>query len=187
MEAHTDPRQRIGVGLQAQQLKARSADTRRRRIEAPMSHTKAKILVHMVFATHERTPLIVGDFKPDLHACMAGAARELGTFVHALGGVDDHCHLVFDLPPKLALADFANQLKSNTSRWAGSKLGWQRGYGAFSVNHASLDRAIQYVLNQEGHHRKQTFRDELAEFLRVHGMDADTEFIDGVFTPDSAA
>ncbi|MCB9892856.1 MAG: transposase [Planctomycetes bacterium] len=141
----------------------------------------------MVFATHERKPLIVGELRPDLHAYMSGAARELGVFLHALGGVEDHCHLVFDLPPKLALADFANQLKSNTSRWAGRDFGWQRGYGAFSVNQSSLDRAIQYVLQQEEHHRKQAFRDELAEFLRVHGMDADSEFIDGIYTPDPAA
>jgi REP element-mobilizing transposase RayT len=152
-----------------------------------MSHTKSKILIHMVFATFERRPIIVGDFKPELHAYMAGTARELGVFLHAVGGVEDHCHLVFDLPPKIALADFANQLKSNTSRWAGREFGWQRGYGAFSVNNASLDRAIQYVLNQDEHHRRQTFRDELAEFLRVHGMAADSEFIDGVYMPDSAA
>jgi putative transposase len=118
---------------------------------------------------------------------MAGTARELGVFLHALGGVEDHCHIVFDLPPKIALADFANQLKSSTSRWAGREFGWQRVYGAFSVNQSSLDRAIRYVLTQEEHHSKQTFRDELAEFLRVHGMDADAEFIDGVYTPDSAA
>ncbi|MCZ7608283.1 MAG: IS200/IS605 family transposase [Planctomycetota bacterium] len=156
-----------------------------------MSHTKAKILVHMVFATHERQPLIVGDFKPDLHAYMAGTVRGMGVFLHALDGVEDHCHLVFDLPPKLALAEFANQLKSGASRWARSnghrQFGWQRGYGAFSVNHSSLERAVQYVLKQEEHHQRQSFRDELAEFLRVHGMEADSEFIDGVFTPDPAA
>jgi REP element-mobilizing transposase RayT len=156
-----------------------------------MSHTKSKILIHMVFATFERNPTIVGDFKPDLYAYMAGTVRGLGAFLHALGGVEDHCHLVFDLPPKLALADFANQLKSGTSRWARSnghrQFSWQRGYGAFSVNQSSLERAVQYVESQEAHHRKQTFRDELAEFLRVHGMEADAEFIDGVYSPDPAA
>jgi REP element-mobilizing transposase RayT len=154
-----------------------------------MAHTKAKILVHMVFATKERLPLITPDFKPELHSYMAGTARSLGVFLHALGGVEDHCHLVFDLPPKIALADFANQLKSNTSRWAtneGSRdFKWQRGYGAFSVNFASLDRAVNYVLTQEDHHAHQSFRDEQAEFLRVHDMDADAEFIDGVFQPSS--
>jgi putative transposase len=156
-----------------------------------MAHTRTKILIHMVFATHERKPIIVGDFKPDLHAYMAGTAHGLGVFLHALGGVEDHCHLVFDLPPKLALASFADQLKSSTSRWAGSngcrEFRWRRGYGAFSVNQSSLERAVQYVLAQEEHHRKQTFRAELAEFLRVHDMDADSEFIDGVYQPDPAA
>lgn len=164
---------------------------RRHTPKANMAHTKAKILIHLVFATKERQPLIVGDFKPDLHAYMAGAVRGMGVFLQALDGVEDHCHIVFDLPPKLALADFANQLKSGASRWARSnghpQLGWQRGYGAFSMNQSSLDRAVQYVLNQEQHHRKQTFRDELAEFLRVHDMETDSEFIDGVYPPGPAA
>ena len=166
-----------------QKPEARSADTRRRRNETPMSHTKSRILIHMVFATVERKPIITPKLKPDLHAYMAGTARELGVFLHALGGVEDHCHLVFDLPPKLALASFADQLKSNTSRWAGRDFGWQRGYGAFSVNHSSLERAVGYVLTQEEHHRQQSFREELAEFLRVHEMESDSEFIDGIYTP----
>jgi REP element-mobilizing transposase RayT len=104
--------------------------------------------------------------------------------VHALDGVADHCHLVFDLAPKIALADFANKLKAGATKWAREQgmrdFGWQRGYGAFSMNEQSLERAITYVRGQEEHHRKVSFRDELAEFMRVHGMDADPEFVDGV-------
>jgi len=149
-----------------------------------MPHTKSRILIHMVFATKERRPLITPDFKPKLHAYMAGTVRGLGCHVHALDGVADHCHLVFDLAPKIALADFANKLKAGATKWAREQgmrdFGWQRGYGAFSMNEQSLERAITYVRGQEEHHRKVSFRDELAEFMRVHGMDADPEFVDGV-------
>lgn len=154
-----------------------------------MAHTKAKILIHMVFATKERLPLIDSGLRDELHGYMAGTVRSMDVFLHALGGVEDHCHLLFDLPPKLALADFANQLKANSSRWAkgeGSRdFGWQRGYGAFSVNHANLHRVKEYVLAQQEHHKRKSFRDELAEFLRVHEMEADAEFIDGVFQSDA--
>ncbi|MCA8913513.1 MAG: IS200/IS605 family transposase [Planctomycetes bacterium] len=150
-----------------------------------MAHTYTRILVHMVFATHERRPLIHGDLKPELHAYMAGTIRNLGTHLYALNGVEDHCHLIIDLPPKLALADFANKLKAGATKWAKQNgegdFGWQRGYGAFSMNQESLDRAIRYVEGQEEHHRKQSFREELEEFIRLHGMDPDPEFIDGVW------
>jgi REP element-mobilizing transposase RayT len=138
----------------------------------------------MVFATKNRGPLIVSELKPRLHAYMAGTVRNLGCHIYALDGVENHCHLVFDLAPKIALADFANQLKSSATKWARSEgnpdFGWQRGYGAFSVNRSSLDRAVKYVKTQEDHHKKQSFQDELAEFLSVHGMAPDPEFIEGI-------
>ena len=142
-----------------------------------------RILIHMVFATIERSPLIHAELKPSLHAYMAGTVRNLGPHLYALNGVDDHCHLIFDLPPKLALADFANQLKASTTKWVkkehGADFGWQRGYGAFSMNQESLSRAVRYVETQEEHHKQTTFRDELESFVRLHGMEADPEFIDG--------
>lgn len=152
-----------------------------------MAHTRTRILVHMVFATKDRLPIIEPAFKPALHAYMAGTVRGLGCHLHALDGVADHCHVVFDLVPKIALADFANKLKAGATKWARDEgvreFGWQRGYGAFSVNVESLDRAVRYVRSQEAHHAKRSFRDELAEFIRVNGMEPDAEFIDGLRPP----
>jgi REP element-mobilizing transposase RayT len=146
----------------------------------------------MVFATHERLPLIVPEFKPTLHSYMAGIIRNLDCHVYALDGVSDHCHLIFDLSPKIAMAGFANKLKSGSTKWARREAGqrdfsWQRGYGAFSMNQDSLERAIRYVESQEEHHAKQTFRDELEAFMKVHGMELDPEFVDGIYIPPGAA
>ncbi|MBK8206704.1 MAG: IS200/IS605 family transposase [Planctomycetes bacterium] len=141
----------------------------------------------MVFATKERRPLITPDLKPKLHAYMAGTVKSLGCHVHALDGVADHCHLVFDLAPKLALADFANKLKAGATGWAREdghrEFGWQRGYRAFSMNQESLESAVQYVKNQESHHAKTSFRDELEGFMKLHGMEVDPEFVDGLEPP----
>lgn len=150
-----------------------------------MAHTYVRNLLHVVFATKERCPLITQEFRPELHAYMAGIVRNLDCHLYALDGVADHCHLIIDLHPSLALADFANQLKSNATKWARRDGGqrdfyWQRGYGAFSMNQESLERAIQYVRNQEKHHAQTTFRDELETFMKVHGMTPDPEFVDGI-------
>lgn len=159
----------------------------RRHKGVAMAHTFTRILVHMVFATHERKSLITPDFKPDLHAYMAGIVTGLDCHVHALNGVADHCHLVFDLSPTIALAEFANQLKSGSTKWARRKghrdFGWQRGYGAFSMNQESLARAVSYVRNQEQHHAQTSLREELEGFIKLHGMEADPEFIEGVYRP----
>ena len=151
-----------------------------------MAHTYTQILIHMVFATKERRPLIVPQLKTDLHAYMAGVSRNLKCHVYALSGVADHCHLVFDLSPTIALADFANRVKAGSTKWARRDrgvrdFGWQRGYGAFSVSQQNLQRAIQYVDSQEAHHRKRSFQEELETFMKLHGMTADSEFVQGVF------
>lgn len=155
-----------------------------------MAHTHTRMLVHMVFATHERRPLIGPTFKPRLLDYMVGIARELDCYVYAVDGVADHCPLVLDLAPTIALAEFANKLKSGSSKWARRDGGqpdfkWQRGYGAFSVNQDSLERAVAYVKNQESHHARVSLRDELESFMRLHGMIPDSEFIDGAYRPDA--
>jgi REP element-mobilizing transposase RayT len=141
----------------------------------------------MVFATHERRPIITPNLEPQLYAYMAGTVRGLGCHLHALNGVEDHCHLVFDLARTITVADFTNKLKAGATKWARDNghpdFAWQRGYGAFSMNQESLDRAVRYVRSQKDHHKKTTLHEELAEFMRLHGMEADTEFIDGAYRP----
>jgi putative transposase len=151
-----------------------------------MAHTYSRILIHMVFATKERLPLITPELRPKLHAYMAGVCRQSNCHVYALDGVADHVHIVFDLSRTHSVADFANRLKSASSKWAKREggvhgFGWQRGYGAFSMNQESLDRAVRYVEGQQEHHRRRTLGEELAEFMRLHGMESDDEFIEGVY------
>ena len=158
-----------------------------------MAHTCTRILVHMVFATKDRRPLIVAPIKPKLHAYMAGICRHLNCHLYALDGVEDHSHLVFDLSPTVSLADFANRLKAGATKWARREgglldFGWQRGYGAFSLGQQNLNSAIRYVQSQENHHRRRSLADELGSFMRLHGMSLDSEFAEGVYrTPNTGA
>ena len=94
----------------------------------------------------------------------------------AVGGTEDHIHLLLHLPPKLALAKAVLLLKANSSKWmgeAGREFSWQEGYGAFSVSASNLDSVIGYIQNQEKHHRKFTFEEEFRAILRRHGIEHD--------------
>jgi putative transposase len=100
----------------------------------------------------------------------------------AIGGTENHVHILFHLPPKLALAKAAALLKANSSKWMGEqgiKFSWQEGYGAFSVSSSNLDQAKRYIQNQESHHGKTSFEDEFRALLRKHGVEYDPEFVLG--------
>jgi putative transposase len=136
-----------------------------------MAHTYSSILFHVVFATKERRALIHEPVK--LWAYVAGTARKLGYEPLAVGGTENHLHLLLRLPAHIAVAEAAQKLKANSSRWLkenGSWLGWQQGYGAFSVSRSNLDAVRRYVQNQPEHHRRRSFEEEFIALLVRSGI-----------------
>ncbi|HYX54382.1 MAG TPA: IS200/IS605 family transposase, partial [Candidatus Limnocylindrales bacterium] len=128
-----------------------------------MPHTYSQNYLHVVFSTKERRKLITREMQPKLWAYLAGIARNHDFLVLANGGMEDHVHLLIQLPPVLALAKAVSTLKSNSSRWMsehGSWFAWQEGYGAFSVSASKLGTVESYIANQERHHRRITYEDE---------------------------
>src|SRR5271170_2219572 len=102
-----------------------------------MSHTYAQNVIHVVFSTKDRCKTISKEFQPRMWAYVAGICKNHGIFAHAVGGTDDHIHLLIQIPPSLALAKAVLAIKSNSSRWTneqGFKFSWQQGYAAFSVS-----------------------------------------------------
>ena len=100
----------------------------------------------------------------------------------AVGGTEDHVHLLFHLPPKLALAKAVLLLKSNSSKWIGEQgreFSWQEGYGAFSVSSSNLDAVIRYIQRQEEHHRKVGFEEEFRAILKKHAIKYDPKYVLG--------
>jgi putative transposase len=100
----------------------------------------------------------------------------------AVGGTEDHVHLLFHLPPKLALAKAVLLLKSNSSKWMGEQgreFSWQEGYGAFSVSSSNLNAVIRYIQNQEAHHRKISFEEEFRAILERHGVEYEPKYVFG--------
>ena len=147
-----------------------------------MSHTYSQNHIHVVFSTKERQKLIRPQTQPKLWAYMAGIARNHDFLVLANGGIEDHVHLLIQLPATLALAQAVSLLKSNSSRWMnehGTRFDWQEGYGAFSVSASNLRTVERYIQNQAVHHKKITFEQEFVALLKKHGIEFDPKYVFG--------
>ena len=129
--------------------------------------------MHVIFSTKDRRKIIEKELQPRLWAYLAGIGKHHDINMLAVGGTEDHVHLLFHLPPKLALAKAVLLLKANSSKWMNKDLSWQEGYGAFSVSASNLESVIRYVRNQQKHHRKFTFEAEFRAILRRHGIECD--------------
>ena len=145
-----------------------------------MSHTYTKNHQHIVFSTAERRKLIDKALQPRLWAYIAGLCRNHGMFVRTIGGVDDHVHMLIELPPILSVAEAVRTIKSNSSKWvkeSGRRFAWQKGYAAFSVSASNTLTVERYIANQEKHHRKISYEDEFITFLEKHGIAYDPKFV----------
>jgi putative transposase len=118
---------------------------------------------HFVWATTQRQPLISEEVALILYNHIIGKATALGCVVHAIGGVEDHIHLLASVPPHLSLAQFVKHIKGGSVRYlndgpmkAGAKFGWQRGYGVFSLSSRQVEPTIDYIANQRRHHEEGT-------------------------------
>ena len=147
-----------------------------------MSHTYATNIVHCVFSTKERAPLIPQDRQEELWSYLLGIARNMEVKILAIGGVHDHLHLLIALPPKMNLAKVMCELKANSSKWlneSGVRFSWQEGYGAFSVSPSRVADVQRYIRNQAEHHKKRNFEEEFLELLKKSGISFEEEYVFG--------
>jgi putative transposase len=137
-------------------------------------HSLASLLVHFVFSTKDRQPIITEEIQPRLWAYIGGIARLNQMKALAVGGVSDHIHILLSLHPTVA-ADKAVQLvKSGSSKWMHRQkqrsFAWQTGYGAFTIGVSQVNATVRYIANQKKHHAKKSFAEEWATFLERHGL-----------------
>lgn len=138
--------------------------------------------LHVVFSTKERYPILSKDLRSVVFPYISGIVANLRGHLPIAGGVDDHVHLLLRLHQGIAIADCVRTIKSNVSKWIREQhdptwLGWQDGYGAFTVSRSQLSKLEQYILNQAGHHARLSFQDEFREILRRHEIEFNEEFI----------
>ena len=141
------------------------------------------LLVHFTWSTENREPWIDLAIREDMYAFIGGIMNKKKAKLIAAGGMFDYIHLYASLPSIISVADFVNAVKANSSRWVHEsfsglrRFAWQEGYGAFSVSKSDEPRVIRYVRNQEKHHAKRTFKEELISLLEKHEIPYDEQHI----------
>lgn len=111
---------------------------------------------------------------------VGGICKAENIFVHAIGGMEDHIHLLMQLPPVLALAKAVATIKANSSRWAseqGKDFAWQQGYGAFSVSASNIPAVVRYIRNQGSYHKRVNFQQEFIAMLKKAGVPFDPRYV----------
>lgn len=148
-----------------------------------MANTYTQIYVHVVFSVKGRQNLIQKKWKDELFMYISGIAKGKEQKIYAIGGVEDHIHILLSIKPSIALSDLVGEIKSNSSKWINEKslvmgrFEWQSGFGAFSCSHSQLDGVIFYINNQEEHHKKKNFKVEYIEMLQKWNVDFDEKYV----------
>jgi len=147
-----------------------------------MSQSLSKVLVHLIFSTKCREPLIRPEIRARLHAYIVGVMTNLKSPSLQTGGVDDHVHILFTLARTMSQADLVEEVKKGSSKWMKVEgdtptFTWQSGYGAFSIGESQADAVIAYIQGQEQHHQKVTFQEELRKFLSRYKVAYDERYV----------
>jgi putative transposase len=137
--------------------------------------------LHMIWSTKGRKSQIDLQWHHRLHAFMASVARFRGAKLIEANSRPDHVHLYVSMPSTITIADLVNALKANSTRWQTFSnrrwFSWQEGYAAFSVSRSQEQAVIEYIRNQDEHHKKRGFEEELLELLDRHGIAYDPRYL----------
>src|SRR5437763_5445804 len=132
--------------------------------------------LHVVWATLDRRPLLRKSPAAKLSGYLNDYARDKGIYMRINYVNSDHVHALIDLPTSRTIEETMQLLKGSSSHWVNEqdlvsgKFGWQRGYGAFSVSHSGVEEVGAYIANQEAHHQKKSFAEELKQLIERHGL-----------------
>ena len=148
-----------------------------------MANTYTQMYIQIVFAVKRRQNLIQKKKKDELHKYICGIVNGKEQKVYAIGGVEDHIHILVSIKPNIAISDLVRDIKANSSKWINEnefvrgKFQWQEGFGAFSYAQSQLDNVIAYINNQEQHHQKKTFKDEYLTLLQKFNIEYDEKYL----------
>jgi len=148
-----------------------------------MSQSLSNVLLHIIFSTKNRYPFIEEDIETELYAYLTSVFASCGSYVHKIGGVNDHIHLFVTLPRTLAISELLEVSKKNSSKWIKTKgqkyinFSWQKGFGAFSVSASQFDAVVKYIEKQKEYHKIITFQDEYRKFLKLNKIPYDERYV----------
>ena len=145
--------------------------------------TYTQILYQIVFSTKHREHTLLEENRKELFKYIWGILENKKCHLYQIGGVSDHLHIVTHVHPTVALSSLIKDIKLASSEHIKTEhlfpafAGWQDGYGAFTYSIKEKDRLIEYVKNQEEHHRTRTFQDEYRAFLQKYGIEYDERYV----------
>ncbi len=148
-----------------------------------MANTYSQIYIHVVFAVQGRASLLHDPWRNEIFKYMSGIIIKKQQKPIIVNGVADHVHLFIGMKPSIALSDLVREIKNNTSNFINEKkvirgkFEWQPGFGAFSYAHSQLDSVYHYILNQENHHQRKSFKEEYLELLRKFDVGYEPQYL----------
>jgi REP element-mobilizing transposase RayT len=150
--------------------------------DRPMSSTYLSLHYHIVFSTKDRQPIIASLWRDRLHEYLGGTVHGLGGVPEAVGGVDDHVHLLVGLRATHTFSDFVRELKKAGTGWVRDEIrepafAWQEGYGAFTVSPTARKTVTGYIQNQAVHHGRQSFQEEFVQLLDKAEIEYDPKYL----------
>jgi REP-associated tyrosine transposase len=148
-----------------------------------MANSYVACLIHCVFSTKGRRNLITPDIRNRLWSYIGGIARENSMSALAVGGTLNHVHVLLSIPQTMSIAQVMQKIKGVSSKWVHDEFPkhrdfkWQKGYGAFGIGLSQMKRTVEYIENQEEHHKGKTFEQEFVAFLKKNDLPYDERYI----------
>ena len=148
-----------------------------------MANTYTQITIQVVFAVKYRENVIRKAHRTELYKYISGIISNKKHKLLAINGVSDHIHILFGLNPSIALSDIVRDIKNNSSKfinekhWMPGHFEWQEGYGGFSYSRSQRSDVINYIENQEEHHKKNTFQSEYLKILNSFEIDFEEQYL----------
>jgi REP element-mobilizing transposase RayT len=141
-----------------------------------------QILYHLVFRTKESAPVLPLESSEELYRYIWGFVRKKDGMLYRINGMEEHIHMLVDLHPSVALADFLRDIKTSSSIWLKANVnfpqfdGWADGYAALTYSWRDKEMVINYIKNQREHHKKVSFMDEYRAMLQENGIAIDERY-----------
>ena len=148
-----------------------------------MANTYSQLIIQIVFAVNGRDNLISSKNREELEKYICGIIENKGQKMLAIYIMPNHAHILVGMQPNITISDLTRDIKANSSKfinqskWVKGKFSWQEGFGAFSYSKSQIDSVVKYILNQEEHHKKKTFKQEYLEFLNKFDVEYKEEYL----------
>jgi putative transposase len=148
-----------------------------------MANTFTQLYVHVVFSVKGRKNILQPENKESLHKYITAITQKRNAKMMAINSMPDHIHIFLGLCPDISVSDIVRDIKHsstnfiNNKRWTNGKFYWQEGYGAFTYSQSQINNVVKYVLNQEIHHHRKTFKEEYIELLKLFNIQYDEKYL----------